>query len=105
MRDFAIINILGQRWEVHVKALPSGTHGECRPDERTIILAEDSDQKESTLVHEILHATLARTGWAEALAESNISEEALVCVLETGIVESGIVRTDFRERHVFEENE
>ena len=98
MRNYAVINILGQRWEVHVKPLPAGTHGECRPDERVIILAEDSPEKESTLVHEILHATLARSGWSEALSESNISEEALVCVLETGIMESGIISTDFKSR-------
>ena len=103
MRTYAVINIMGQRWEVHVRPLPAGTHGECRPDERVIILAEDSEEKESTLVHEILHATLARTGWSEALSESNISEEALVCVLETGIMESGIIKTDFSGNN-FEEN-
>jgi len=96
MRKYAVISILGQSWEVFVKPLPAGTHGECRPDERVIILAEDSNEKESTLVHEILHATLSRSGWSEALSEANISEEGLVCVLETGIMEAGVIATAFK---------
>lgn len=60
--------------------------GDCNnhTKEIRISLKENRTQKdlESTLFHELIHFSLYKTGWSQMLEEKELSEEALVLMLE-----------------------
>jgi len=69
--------------------LPNGDMGLCHAalDLIQLSLKENTTQKilDKTAFHEIIHLCLYKSGFSEILSEANVSEEALVIMLENSL--------------------
>jgi len=67
--------------------LPNDVYGLCHADNGMIELSlkqnTTQEMMDSTLLHELCHLALYRSGWGEILEAANLTEEGLVIMLET----------------------
>lgn len=84
-RDPLEITVLGHVFTVEESTtLSDGTYGETHGHERKIYLKAglSDEERESTLLHEVIHAVFHITGWTDKLESE---EEGLVMALEHGL--------------------
>lgn len=78
------VTVLGKDFDIsYTMDIDTNTYGETNVLERTIKINSNKDKKESTLLHEIIHAVLGVSGYSERMSEQE--EEALVVLLENGL--------------------
>lgn len=73
----------------YVNKIPGELMGRCLPHEDVIELSlkENKTQKilDKSLFHELVHYFIYRAGYNEILSEANVSEEAIVLLVENSL--------------------
>lgn len=86
------IEVFGQRWAVRVVGqdrLCEDSEGECHFETREILISNrlDGPQRDSVLIHEVIHAILCVSGMSEILGDR--LEEAVITAIENGLHQAG----------------
>ncbi len=88
MQDFEIY-VLGEEYRI-VFDDTIVEHGDCNPEKKIIKINPDSEDVQSTIFHEILHAILYQSGQHYNLGDE--TAEGVVRALEHGLMQLDLIR-------------
>ena len=86
-----LIDVLGRQYTIRVVNLPKNLYGDCDHDKAVIRLSRRLGDLSETLVHEVIHASLAESGVKYLLDVTDGLEEAVVRAVEHGLRTAGLI--------------